>query len=297
MGRGVGRNQDPELAGAGFSGRYGRRSGGLGSTGVICRGQRQAEAEVPAAICRQIGRFWVGRRNCILPDIRGIRKSGLRGGGGCTAFQSCGVRRRCRPLSWGFQLITGAGDRGRWQSRRGRGFMGQSAHALVGVGSNGGAAISPEKVWGLRKSDSDFRWRPVIKWYAIAAPRLRVCRGQVRMGLSARKESETRALASRPDPRLRRRSARKFSEVGPTSGVAISAGTFRISRFRNSGDNARRAACFSAAPRYSARLTAGLSGVSARSGARKSWVRAGKLGSEYQGRSARKLADSGPPEY
>ena len=42
------------------------------------------------------------------------------------------------------------------------------------------------------------------------------------MGVSASKESETRALASRPGPRPRRPSARKFSEVGPTSGIAIS---------------------------------------------------------------------------
>ena len=159
----VGRKQDPEPAGAGgpagVSGRYRRRSGYPGSTGVfpdsgdICRGQRQAEAEVPAATCRQIGRFWVGRRNCILPDIWEIRKSGLRGGGGYAAFRSCGFRRRRRPRSWVYQLNTGAANRGRWLSRRGRGFMGLSAHGLVGVGSTGGSAISPETVRGIRKSD------------------------------------------------------------------------------------------------------------------------------------------------
>ena len=86
------------------------------------------------------------------------------------------------------------------------------------------------------------------------------------MGVSARKESETRVLASRPGPRPRRPSARKFSEVGPTSGIAIFPGTRRQSRFRNSGDNARRAACFSAAPRYSAPLAAGLLGFRVEAG-------------------------------
>ena len=155
----------------------------------------------------------------------------------------------------------------------------------------------PKRFGESRCRISDFRRQPVIKGYAVAAPRLRCCRRRVCMGVSDRKESETRVLASRPEPRLRRRPARKFSGVGPTRGIRISPGTFRKSRFRNSGDTARRAACYSATPRYSAPLTAGLPGVSARRGARKSRARAGQLGSKYRGRSARKLADSGPTAY
>ena len=90
---------------------------------------------------------------------------------------------------------------------------------------------------------SDFRRQPVIKGYAVAAPRLRCSRRRVCVRVSARKESETRVLASWPEPRIRQRSVRKFPEVGPTSGIAIPSGTSRKSRFRNSGDAARRAAC------------------------------------------------------
>ena len=155
----------------------------------------------------------------------------------------------------------------------------------------------PKRFGESRCRISDFRRQPVIKGYAVAAPRLRCSRRRVCVRVSARKESETRVLASWPEPRIRQRSVRKFPEVGPTSGIAIPPGTFRKSRFRNSGDAARRAACYSATPRYSAPLTAGLPGVSARRGARKSRARAGQLGSKYRGRSARKLADSGPTAY